>query len=324
MDRIQLPPHKSATFVLPQYRLVYVSVPKAACTSVKWLLADIAEEDAEEFHGSLSREVTRGTAIHRRSLWRKTPMLHQLSAAELNDISGDNGWMIFAVTRHPTVRLWSAWQSKLLMREPLWMERFGGADWLPRVPRSTEDVVEDFHKFVVSVMSDPEHPILRDRHFTPQADLLNAGLTPYTNLYDTSQFSTMTKDLETHLRAHDWDGTFQLNRSNETPLQPLRRAFAEDVVSAITALYFNDFVQLGYDNPMPPKLLDDAEYAAAAIGAIGMLVERGERIGDLAKAAQDLKRQIKEAAAEQSEEAAESEDPVPHDEPKRPAAQSSG
>src|SRR3954464_12404216 len=37
MRRDQLPPNKTATYVMPAYKAVYVSVPKAACTSLKWL-----------------------------------------------------------------------------------------------------------------------------------------------------------------------------------------------------------------------------------------------------------------------------------------------
>jgi hypothetical protein len=45
MRRDQLPPHKTATFVMPAYKAVYVSVPKAACTSLKWLVAGVQGED---------------------------------------------------------------------------------------------------------------------------------------------------------------------------------------------------------------------------------------------------------------------------------------
>ena len=70
MRRDQLPPLETATFVMPRWRAMYVSVEKAGCTSLKWLIADLQGEDRERFYGSLSREVTPATTIHRRSLWR--------------------------------------------------------------------------------------------------------------------------------------------------------------------------------------------------------------------------------------------------------------
>src|SRR4051794_34431178 len=116
MRRDQLPPHKTATYVMPAYRAVYVSVPKAACTSLKWLVAGIQGEDPQRFHRSLSREVAPALTIHRRGLWRRTPMLHELPEAELEAVSPENGWFVFAVVRHPAARLWSGWQSKFLLR----------------------------------------------------------------------------------------------------------------------------------------------------------------------------------------------------------------
>ncbi len=298
MDRTQLPPHDEATYVLPRYKLVYVAVPKAACTSVKWLLSGLAGEKADRFHGSLSREVTQATTIHRRAMWRRTPTLEALPEQQLAEISAENGWMSFAVTRHPSARLWSAWQSKLLLRQPLYLDRFGGADWLPRVPGSTEDVVEDFQRIVASVTADPDHELLEDRHFMPQVRLLNAGVTPYTRVYDTSELPSLVSDLEAHLRRSGWDATLRLRHSNEMPLQPLRLAFTEDVVSAISGLYADDLKTFGYDDARPPKLLDTAEYPKVALEAVGMLIERAERIGDLATKAQRLSRTVKTTRGE--------------------------
>jgi hypothetical protein len=52
MRRDQLPPHKTATYVLARYKTVYVSVPKAACTSLKWLVAGLQGESPERFYRS--------------------------------------------------------------------------------------------------------------------------------------------------------------------------------------------------------------------------------------------------------------------------------
>src|SRR5215213_10186626 len=151
---------------------VYVSVPKAACTSLKWLVAELQGEDPERFHRSLSREVGRAMTIHRRDLWRHTPMLHELPDDELAAISPDDGWFVFAVVRHPSARVWAAWQSKFLLREPRWIDEFAGAPWLPRVPESTQDVIEDFGRFVASIARDPNQAVMRDRHFMTQTELV--------------------------------------------------------------------------------------------------------------------------------------------------------
>ena len=121
MRRDQLPQHPTATYVMPRWRAMYVSVNKAACTSLKWLVAEVQAEDPERFHGSLSSELSRTMTIHRRDLWEHTPMAREMPDEKLDAISPDEGWFVFGVVRHPTARLFSAWQSKLLLREPWWV-----------------------------------------------------------------------------------------------------------------------------------------------------------------------------------------------------------
>lgn len=288
MRREDLPPHRTATYVLPRWKVVYVSVPKAACTSIKWLIADLQEEDPDRFHTALTREVGRGMTIHRRRRWQRTPMLHGLSDEELTDVAPERGWFVFAVVRHPTERLWSAWQSKFLLREPKWVDRFADEPWFPRVPESTKDVVEDFQRFVRSLADVPDQRVLRDRHFQPQTQLLTPERTPYTRMYKTREIPELLGDLDAHLRAQGWDGSLGLDAKNETPLRPLAAMFSPETIEAIRRVYGRDFDVFGYANVEPEALERSGEYDEAAIRMLGRLVERGERIGDLAGRAQRL------------------------------------
>jgi hypothetical protein len=282
MRRDQLPPHKTATYVLARYKTVYVSVPKAACTSLKWLVAELQGEDPERFHRSLSREVGRAMTIHRRDLWRQTPMLHELPDEELAAISPDDGWFVFAVVRHPSARVWAAWQSKFLLREPRWIDEFSGAPWLPRVPESTQDVIEDFGRFVDSIARDPTQRVMSDRHFMTQSELVTPAATPYTKVYETGEIPRLLDDLGAHLRAQGWEGTLALRQSNETPLTPLASLFTPEVTEGIRSAYGVDFEAFGYADPVPAKADPAGEYPRALLVAVGLLAERGERLGVLA------------------------------------------
>jgi hypothetical protein len=203
MRRDQLPPHKTATYVLPRWKVVYVSVPKAACTSLKWLIADLQDENPRRFYAALTREVGRAMTIHRRERWQHTPMLHDLPDDELAAVSPERGWFVFAA-----------------IRQPRWPELFGGEPWFPRVPRTTEDVVEDFQRFVLSIAENPEQPVMRDRHFQPQSRLITPERTPYTRIYHTREILELLQDFATHLHGEGWEGSLELLPSNETPLRP--------------------------------------------------------------------------------------------------------
>jgi len=276
---------------------MYVSVNKAACTSLKWLVADLQNERPEKFAKSLSRELTRTMTVHRRNLWKKTPMAKQLSDEALAAVNPED-WFIFAVVRHPTARLFSAWQSKLLLREPWWVEEFGHEDWFPRIPRSGEDVVEDFVRFVRAAREDPEQRIMRNRHFAPQPWMLATDRMEYTRIYKTSEIPQLLQDFERHLRARRWSGNpLGLRRANETPLKPIPSLFGPEVLDAVRELYATDFAEFGYDDPMPAGLDSSDEYTEPQVAEVERLIERAERINDLALRGQQLTHALKEARA---------------------------
>jgi Sulfotransferase family len=311
MQREQLPPHKTATFVMSGWQAMYVSVNKAACTSLKWLVADLQQENPERFHRSLSRELTRTMTIHRRHLWQKTPMAKWLPDEELAAISPDDGWFVFAVVRHPTARLFSAWQSKLLLREPWWVEEFGDEPWFPRVPASGDDVVEEFVRFVNTVKLDREQRILRNRHFAPQGWMLAADRMPYTRIYKTSEIKQLLADFEAHLRGRGYDGApLELLRANETPLKPIAALFPPEVLDFSREFYADDFERFGYDDVMPGGLDPAGRYDDEDLAEITRLIERAERINDLALHAREIKTQAKAVAAAAQQAAAAHPSPV--------------
>jgi len=132
--RDQLPPQATHTFVLRDYKIVYVSTPKVACTSLKWMVAGIGGEDPQVFLDA-ARPGTE-SAIHVHRLWQKVPTLHEMSDDDLAGIDGDKGWHVFAMVRHPAARLWSAWQEKLLLRIPRMLDKTP-ARLVPALPKST-------------------------------------------------------------------------------------------------------------------------------------------------------------------------------------------
>jgi hypothetical protein len=278
MNRDQLPPHGSATYVLPRWKTVYVSVPKAACTSLKWLVADLQGEDPEHFYKSASRETGRAMTVHVRGRWQLTPRLHDLDDEALAEIRPDNGWFVFGVVRQPAARLWSGWQSKFLLREPRFQDLYPDGPW-PRLPQSTADVVEDFQDFV-RALTRPEGPasVEKDRHFQSQVRLLVPERTDYTRIYRTDEIGGLMADLEAHLKPLGLEAMPALRRSNETPLPMPAAAFSQEIVDLVAGHYAADLEQFGYV-ATPTGLVDG--YSGDQLAEVGRLVERGERIGDL-------------------------------------------
>ena len=296
MKRSQLPPEPVSSYVVPQLRIVYVRTPKAACTSLKWLIAELNGEDPQHFRGSVLPEIARSTTIHRRALWQKTPSLHDLSDDDLAAVDPES-WFIFGVVRHPAGRVWSAWQSKLLLQERRYMTRFADESWLPSVPASTSDVQEDFRRFVLALRGPSGARILRDPHFRPQAHMLTPEITPYRRIYRTAQMQELMADLREHTRAQDGPPLPDLVASNDTPLRPLSATFTDDVVEVLEEVYADDLKSFGFDSGRPDNALAASEYEPSQLAEIDRLIERSHRVGDLADHAQQLQRRNRRLAA---------------------------
>jgi Sulfotransferase family len=292
MRREQLPSEPKRSYVLPRYKVVYVSTPKAACTSLKWVMAELGGEDLGRFGEVVIRPGTTPAAvIHPRRFWQHTPRLHRLTDEQLAEIDGANGWHIFAVVRHPAMRLWSAWQEKLLLREPHMAGKVPDR-LVPPLPRSTADVVEAFQTFVAS-MTDPScSDVMEDPHFLPQHEVLAAARMPYTRVYTTGEIDQAMSDLDKRVRAEDGGSVPALLSTNETPLKPLRSMFSEEVLTTISKVYEADFRTWFRDADLaPPGAIDDREYPSTQLTEVCRLVDRHVRIGQLATLAERLQRE---------------------------------
>jgi hypothetical protein len=302
MQRDQLPRlRQAATFVIPRWKIVYVSNPKAACTSIKWLLADLQGADHQPFYDTLKWETSRDGTIHhgKRNLWPGTPRLSALSDEKLAEITPDNGWFVFTASRHPASRVWSAWQSKLLIRQPRYAAHYADEPWFPRVPQTSDDVIEDWFRFVEHLRADPPVALLaKDVHFRPQAEQLSVGRTPYDRIYDTGEFKTLLTDLTAHLRGQGWQGELHVRRSNETPLAALSTAYPEPVLETIQDVYRADYEAFDYPMAVPRGTRDETSYSPDLIAAVGILIERHERIGDLSRRAKTLQRRLRQSRSE--------------------------
>jgi hypothetical protein len=270
--------------VLSSWRTVYVPVPKAACTSMLWTLADVQHESAETFDAAASAAVTRALLVHEPAFWRHTTLLRDLDAADLDRLRGDGDWLVFTMTRHPVDRLWSAWQSKLLMREPRFVDAFGASHWFPRVPRSPGDVVEDFRRFVDALMGDGAL-LTADRHWQPQVGLLQLDRLSYTHVGRTSCYRDTAAVVESHLRAQGWAGPLAQRRENATLIGVDALAAVDgDTRRRIEALYQDDMRVLGYADatgarrPAGPL---DSTAAQQFVVSVREVIARHERLGDL-------------------------------------------
>ena len=232
------------TFAVPSVKVMFVQVHKNACTSLKWMLADIAGEEPGTFTQSLLPSTVDEDDVHDRKRWTRSPRLNRLEPELRAQIHPDNGWFVFAVTRDPRARLFSAWQSKLLLENPGYTG-YRRQPWYPRHPVTTDSVVADFATFVEMLEQAPAPRILLDPHFQAQVELLHEDVITYTDIYDVREMSRLLRDLRHHLDQVGWTGELELPRANDTPLKPNAQPFVDGVRERVERLFAADFERFG-------------------------------------------------------------------------------
>lgn len=234
------------TYIAPDVKVIYESLNKNACTSLKWMMADLAGEDLSTFRAGWQPFVNASEAVHNRELWKMSPKLNQLTEEQRADIHPDNGWFVFAVVRDPRVRLFSAWQNKLLIETPN-SQRWKDELWYPRHPLSFESVVKDFAAFVELLETEPDHWLrTNDPHFRDQVELLVEDAVPYTRIYDIGEMHQLTTDLRAHLEVQGHQGQLYLPRANPTPLRAIGALYTNGVRERIERVYAADFERFGH------------------------------------------------------------------------------
>lgn len=284
-------------YVIPERRVLFISVGKNACTSIKWMLAGLAGEDPEDLRPRLGFYPNRDAGVHSRYSWKKTPRLTDIPREMRRGISPENGWMVFAVVRDPRSRLFSAWESKYLLRNPAYVRRMDRS-WAPRVPEGPQDVIDDFAKFVFALEADPDHEVFQgDTHFRAQTFVLAEDVVPYSRIYDISQLGTLVSDLTAHVRANGYTGPdLELASFNDTPLTANREVFAGGVREAIEKIYAADFDRFGDWWDFSALERREMTWTRDSIAHVQSLIKAHERIADLAREAKKLKQRNEQLA----------------------------
>jgi hypothetical protein len=264
--------------MLPGRRVVFVPVPKTACTSIMWLLAKVAGYGEDHFYASVFPAVSRIQTIHDISLWDRRHRWATRSPEEQEAINADSSWLRFAIVRDPAPRLFSAWQSKLLLREPNYFGRYTAKPWFPRLPRDPDMVVEDFRTFVRSLaLDEDDRPF--DVHWGVQAEILDAG--PRLNHIGRVEELAATMDVvRGHLGAETVD-RIDMPWENRGLIRYDPAVYDAETAAIANQFFRRDLEEFGYE-PVEPGPGDALEAWKARTGAVlpavAILAERHERI----------------------------------------------
>jgi hypothetical protein len=286
-----IPGFNYRAIVSVDHKIMYMALNKNACTSLKWMMAELCGEDTSTFTPLLQPYVSMADSIHNRRLWKVTPRLLQLDGEIRSSISPEYGWFVFTVVRDPRLRLFSAWQNKILLDNPEYVA-YRAEPWYPRRPATREQIHHDFSLFVEMLEGRPDHPLLTDDgHFRSQVEMLMLDTFDYSRIFDISELQTMVNDLVAHLQERGASDVVRLQRHNDTPLRSVGSLFDDGVGERIERIYSRDFDVFG-NRWRLSDIASEPVWSDRQLEEVQLRASFGRRLTDLLSRAKRLRKQL--------------------------------
>jgi len=292
--------------LIERVRILYTPVPKAGCTSLLWSLAELARLQEDLFAESTGREVTRALAIHDLSRWPDSFRFGERSPEEREEILKSSDWFRFTVVRHPFRRLWSAWQSKILLAEPQFIARYSDEPWFPGPVRSATDVLKAFRQFMDALRADPDL-VRADVHWAPQVDVIEYPNISYSHIGRVEELGETLDTVRHHLQSFPAAGLTEPARANVGSLPYADELFTEEDAGFLREAYAADLGEFGYDPPSEDALGGTPSGSwAAAVEVVAPALEelrlRHQRVADLQQLVKASEQKTREAERDRKRE----------------------
>lgn len=286
--------------VVEELRVVYVPVSKAACTSLRWLLADLIGLSPESFEDPAKFRATQGQTIQNVHKWPPEYIVQRADPGWLEEVAEAEDWFRFSVVRDPARRLWSAWQSKLLLRQPGFVDAFGGEAWFPGVPSSPEEVLESYERFVAALGRKDEDRRPSDPHWRLQTDLLGSAAPALNHIGRVEALGDTLGLLGEHVAPFGKVELPPMRRENVTPLPYPEGLLGEETLRVIREYYAPDYRAFDYPEPEAGPSSEEAalrwkQRTGILLDSVRVLISHNERLTTLDESLQEARRQAAKA-----------------------------
>ncbi len=262
-----------------KHKLLYIATPKVACTSLKWWFAELEGFSDAIRQSNVSAESDPDLIIHD-TFFKIAPAVAGLPPEALFEPITSTEYFRFAVVRNPYKRIFSAWQSKLLLREPLQIGPYVNCDFYHHKIGNSTDIAKAFEGFLEHLAKN-ETPNYLDVHWTPQVDLLRPDLINYSKLVKIENANELSTALSKWLGAESID-PFATRSANESLIPYLPELITQRSIELMHLLFAKDFEAFGYSEQLPEAKEEfSVEQFKIAIKAIDIIRGRHQRLGEI-------------------------------------------
>jgi len=269
----------SYSYCSKQYNLLYIATPKVACTSLAWWFAGLEgyEQCLREERESVESDPD--LVIHD-AFHKVAPDITGLHPDALVEPLTSDSFFRFAVVRNPYKRIFSAWQSKILLKEPLQSKPYLNCNFFNQEIESKNELAKAFEGFLEYIYEN-EDPEDYDIHWASQTNLLRPDLVDYSILVKLEKPEELTTALAEKLGDH-YINPFDSRHVNESLMPYQRDFFTERSVELIRCMYEDDFKVFNYSMTLPEdKVLFTEVECRLAMKASKAIQRRNQRIAEL-------------------------------------------
>jgi len=227
------------SYVGDNLNYVFVATPKAACSTMKWILVDLENRHvALKHYGKQSR---REMIIHARNHSIKNLM--QVTDAERVKLLTDKNAVRFCVVRNPYARFVSAWADKIRQKEP----NFGNvwksiADYFDTDPKLCPTFAQ-FARWVVET----QQAEYCNNHWRSMSHLLLPDLLRYTHVLHTENLEVeLDAVLKIIAPSRNAAELLKKHRINESLPIDWQSCYDEETAKLVAKFYQEDFKRFAY------------------------------------------------------------------------------
>jgi hypothetical protein len=266
-------------YVSHAHNLFYVATPKVACTTFKWWFADLIKQTDAVYKASGSLESSPELVIHD-LLWRVDPEVTNLTQEQINLVINHSEYFRFCLVRNPFSRIFSAWQSKWLLREPLQIEPYINYPFFNMSISNASEIALAFEAFIEHIYSS-EFPNILDSHIKPQFYLLCPDRLHYSVISQLEDNQELCTSLSKHL-GREYKNPFLFGKRNESLIPYHADLITKRAEELIIEMYARDFDAFNYTTlkPISQNHLDETSICVA-LSAVKMLRGRHQRISEM-------------------------------------------
>ena len=246
--------------VAPQLKVLYLPTPKAACTTLKLMLAEAAGTHQPEMADRLAiMHVSRAQTIHHPAVHGLTRFA-DLHGSEQRTILDSSDWLRVTSVRDPIARAYSAWENRIFMRAHRRTQRIIELAHDVDTDGSI-DLAASFAHFSEALATETE-TFMVDHHFWPQSRVVRPDIIDFSHIVRVDRVGEI--DQLTALISHRSGKRVTASRLNEGLGVKVERVCDRSTADRLMQVYRTDYDTLGFErrewpHTVGPVRLSDIE-----------------------------------------------------------------